>query len=171
MGTVNGDTVFKREFQLSMERAGNGLQSGPEQAVMHEQKIDVLLCGCGQNSRRHIHGRSDFRDAPRVFDLQTVERILPVANFPNPQVAVCVFNYFGEGRHLRYLARASGNLHERLSISGASCLDESRAPCELHKTWSTPTHLRRSSNLAARTRCRVRIAETCCPKMRTSAIA
>ena len=71
-----------------MKCAGNGLQSGPEQSVMHKQKVDILLRGRCQYARRDIHCRTDFRDAAGVFDLQTVERILPVANFPNPQVAV-----------------------------------------------------------------------------------
>jgi len=49
-----------------------------------------------QNTRRNIHGRADSRYAPRILDLQTIERIWPVYNFMNAQIFVDVFDNFRE---------------------------------------------------------------------------
>src|SRR4029453_8853808 len=55
---------------------------------MHDQKIDVLFCSLGRNARRNINPRTDARDPARIFDLETIKRIVPIAYVANPQEAV-----------------------------------------------------------------------------------
>jgi hypothetical protein len=52
-----------------------------------------------QNPRGNVDRGSNFRDPSRVFDLQTVQRIVPIANFANAQILVRASNYFGKRSH------------------------------------------------------------------------
>jgi hypothetical protein len=45
MRAVKRDVVFKRELQLPMERIRDRAQSRPKHSMMHDQKIDIFLCG------------------------------------------------------------------------------------------------------------------------------
>src|ERR1700736_7035706 len=47
MRAVERDVVFKSDFQLPTQTAGNWLQSWPQQTVMHNQKVDLLFSGLG----------------------------------------------------------------------------------------------------------------------------
>src|SRR5229473_471203 len=113
-----------------MKCAGNGLQSGPEQSVMHEQKIDILLRSCRQYARRNIHRRADFRDAAGVFDLQTVSAFSqsPISRMRRYR---SVYSTISTSEGICDILRA------RLAICTIDCrslaasfLDESCAPCE-----------------------------------------
>ena len=99
MRAVERDVVFECEFQLPPQCVCHWAQSRPEQTVMHDQKIDIFICGFGQDARRDIHRRANFRRAAGVFDLQTVQRIVPIADFANAQVVVGVLNNFRQSRH------------------------------------------------------------------------
>src|ERR1700730_1819484 len=100
MGAVKRDVVFKSELQLASQTSGDGLQSRPEQSVMHNQKIDLFLGRGSENTSRHINRRANFGCATGIFDLQAVESVRPVFNFPNAQIFVRVFDNFRKGRHL-----------------------------------------------------------------------
>src|SRR5437773_1918057 len=62
--TVERNVIFKRELQLATQRFRYRLQSGPEQAVVHDQKIDVFLRSFGKNTGRNIYRRAEPRDSP-----------------------------------------------------------------------------------------------------------
>src|SRR6266567_6958567 len=47
MCAVERDVFFKGALQLPAQRASHRLQAGPEQTVMHDQKIDIFLCSFG----------------------------------------------------------------------------------------------------------------------------
>src|SRR5262245_41336330 len=99
MRAVKGDVVFKCDQQLVTQRASYRLQPGPEQPVMHDQKISLSLCSLRQNARRNINRRSDARDTTGIFDLQTIKRIVPIANVTSPQIPVSVTDNLGKRRH------------------------------------------------------------------------
>src|SRR5262245_41671164 len=99
MRAVKGDVVFKCDQQLMTQRASYRLQPGPEQSVMHDQKISLSLCSLRQNARRNINRRSDARDTTGIFDLQTIKRIVPIANVTNAQILVGVTDNLGKRRH------------------------------------------------------------------------
>src|SRR5881227_3343829 len=99
MRAVERDVVFERKPQLSAQRASNRLQSRPEQPVMHNQQIDVSLLSLGEYARRNIDRSADARHAAGVFDLEAVQRIVPVAHFPNTQKVVSVSDNFRKWRH------------------------------------------------------------------------
>src|SRR5260370_12681845 len=100
---VKGDVVFKGQFQLSVQRARHRLQTRPKQSVVHEQKIEMFFGGFLQGGCRPIDCCTDFCHAPRVFDLQTVERVFPIANFAHTQIFVCVFDDLSECWHAAIL--------------------------------------------------------------------
>src|SRR5262249_42746051 len=60
---VERDIVFKGNLQLPAQRVSHRLQAGPEQTVMHDQKIDVCLCRLSQNARGNIDCRAEPRDS------------------------------------------------------------------------------------------------------------
>ena len=43
--------------------------------------------------------RSDLGHIPRVFDLQTIECVVPIAYFTNAQKIICIVNDLRERRH------------------------------------------------------------------------
>src|SRR5205823_6922153 len=88
MRAVERDVVFKCDAQLPAQRTSYWLQSGPEQAVMYDQKIDVSFFSPGQNAGRTINRRADARDPAGIFDLQTVKCIVPIAHVANSQKPV-----------------------------------------------------------------------------------
>ena len=99
MRAVKRDVVFEREFQLPSQRTGHALQSRPEQTVMHDEKINILLCRGSENACRNIHRRSNFRNFAGIFDLQTVQGIRPISNLLNAQIIVRVVDNLGKCRH------------------------------------------------------------------------
>ena len=50
---------------------------------MHEQKIEIFLCGFTQNARGNIHRRGNFRYAAGIFNLQSIQRVWPVLDLAN----------------------------------------------------------------------------------------
>src|SRR5215510_1390706 len=99
MRAVECDVVFKCEPQLPTQRTSYWLQPWPEQTVMDDQEIDVAFYRLGRNARRNIDRRADARDPTGIFDLQTVERIVPIAHVTNMQIPVRVTYDFGKRRH------------------------------------------------------------------------
>src|SRR5437016_9602326 len=99
MCTVKRNVVFKGDFQLSTQRSRHRSQTWSKQTVMHDQKIDILSCRRCQDSCRGVNARPDFINASRVFDLQTIKRVVPVAYFTNVQKIICIVNNFRERRH------------------------------------------------------------------------
>jgi hypothetical protein len=71
--------------------------------VMHDQKIDLFSCGLGQDARRNIDSRTNFRHATRIFDLKAVERIRPIVDFMNAQVFVNVSSNLRNKRNTQFL--------------------------------------------------------------------
>src|SRR5581483_6219009 len=99
MCTVKRNVVFKGEFQLPTQHASYRLQTRPKQTVMHYQKIDILFrCVC-QDACRGVNARSDFSDASGVFDLQTIECVVPIAYFTNTQKIISMVNNVRKRRH------------------------------------------------------------------------
>src|SRR5262245_39310433 len=99
MCAVECDVVFKCEPQLPTQRTSYWLQPWPEQTVMDDQEIDVSFYRLGQNARRNVDRRADSCDPAGIFDLQTVQRIVPIAHFANPQVTVRITDNVGKRRH------------------------------------------------------------------------
>ena len=99
MCAVKRDVVFKGEFQLPTQRSGHRLQTLPKQTVMHDHEIDVLFCRGCQDSCRSVNARSDLGHIPRVFDLKTIECVVPIAYFTNVQKIICIINDPTERRH------------------------------------------------------------------------
>ena len=52
-----------------MQRAGDRLQSGPEQTVVHNQEVDPFLGRGCQNARGDVNRRAHFRYPTGIFDL------------------------------------------------------------------------------------------------------
>ena len=104
MRAVERDVIFERKPQLSAQRASNRLQSRPEQPVMHNQQIDLSLLSFGQYAGRNINRRADQRDPARIFDLEPVKRVIPIAYFSNAQKVVGIIDHVRECRHGASLA-------------------------------------------------------------------
>ena len=51
MRAVERDIIFKGELELPAQRVSHRLQAGPEQTVMHDEKIDFFLSSFAQNAR------------------------------------------------------------------------------------------------------------------------
>src|SRR6266511_4365111 len=66
---------------------------------MHDHEIDILFCGGCQDSCRGVNSSRNLGNASRVFDLQTIERVVPIAYFTNAQKIICIVNNFRERNH------------------------------------------------------------------------
>ena len=99
MRAVERDIISKGELELPAQRVSHRLQAGPEQTVMHDQKIDFFLCGLCQNARGNIDRRAETRYASGIFNLQTIERIVPIADLLNAQETVGITNDLSKRRH------------------------------------------------------------------------
>src|SRR5262245_41577615 len=117
---VKGDVVFKSEFKLSAQRSGDRLQTWPKQTVMHDREIDILFCRDCQDACRSVDARPNPGHVPRVFDLQTIQRVVPVAYFTNPQKIIGIVNDLSERRH-NYISYRTAKIDKRPSMPRTSC--------------------------------------------------
>ena len=60
MRAVEREIVFHRQLERAIKRAGDRLQSGPEQTVMHDQQINSVL-------DRHLDRATDASTAAPIF--------------------------------------------------------------------------------------------------------
>lgn len=96
VGAVNGETILDGEAQLAVAGAGDGLQTAPEETMMHEQKIGAGFHGHGDGRLAGIHGGRDLGDFTFVFHLQAIHGIRVIPNLIDTEDTVEVLNEIGE---------------------------------------------------------------------------
>src|SRR5207244_4678597 len=84
------------------------------------QAIDILFCRGCQNSCRSVNASSDPGHIARVFDLQTIERVVPIAYFANTQKIICIINDLTERRH-DHVSYWTAKIDNRPSMPRTSC--------------------------------------------------
>ncbi len=77
-GAVESQVVLESAFQHPPPATGDRLQSRPEQAVVHDEKIYPALDGRVDRPRGGIDRGADLGDRAGIFDLQPVQRIWPI---------------------------------------------------------------------------------------------
>jgi len=118
----DGEIVVHGQLQLAIRGAGDGLQAGPEQAVMDEEEI-----GSGGNRLFHdgemgIDGGGDPGDRAGVFQLEAVDRARVIGDFSGPEQLVDVGDDFGEGGHDDFSAGSPAKATGEARGTGASCI-------------------------------------------------
>ena len=84
MGAVEREVVLERELQRAM-RARDRLQPRPEQTVMHDEQIYLLLDRHLHRPPRGIHRGADLRHRAGVLNLQAVERVRVILDLGEAQ--------------------------------------------------------------------------------------
>src|SRR6266511_1837469 len=87
---------------------------------MHDHEIDILFCRGFQDSCRSVNARSDLDHTSRVFDLQTIECVVPIAYFANAQKIICIVNDLRDRRH-DCVSYCTAKIDKRPSIPRTSC--------------------------------------------------
>src|SRR6266498_2064505 len=96
---------------------------------MHDHEIDILFCRGCQDSCRGVNSSRNLGNASRVFDLQTIERVVPIAYFTNAQKIICIVNNFRERNH-DSVSYCTAKIDKRPSIPRTSCGGSSSKPNE-----------------------------------------
>src|SRR6516164_8443186 len=88
MRAVDSQIGADGSSELSIARSCYRVESAPEQTVMHEQQINILsYCKLDRHFTR-VHSGADFCHATVVFQLQTIDRIRVIFDFPDLQKIV-----------------------------------------------------------------------------------
>ena len=91
---VERDVVLEQWGDAPIVRTGERPQSTPEQSVVHQEQIDLLV---GRHSNRglvQVHGGAHPGHLARVRHLQAVERLGDIPHLPHVQVVVQIPSEF-----------------------------------------------------------------------------
>jgi hypothetical protein len=102
MRAVERNVVLEGALKHPPPTTGNWLQAGPEQAVMHNQEVHLAFDCRVDRARGCVDRSANLCYIAGIFDLQTIQRIRPVADFADPQEVVAVFDQLTELWHARF---------------------------------------------------------------------
>ena len=92
---VEARSCFKARSNIR-RRACDGLQSRPEQTVVHDEKIDFALDGRIDRAGGRIDSSADPRHRARILELQAIQRVGPVVDLRYSKEVATVFDQLGQ---------------------------------------------------------------------------
>src|SRR5438477_12193485 len=99
MSAVNREVIFERELQLSVQCFGHGTQARPKHSVMNNEQVRFASRAFLQCAAGYIHCRRNFLYPAGILELQTVERVLVILNFAQPQMGIAITDDLIQSSH------------------------------------------------------------------------
>jgi hypothetical protein len=96
---VDGDVVIEQSLESTVDDAADRLRAGPEHPVVHEQEVGSGVDRAVYRAAREVHRRRHLLHAPRVLELQPVERAAVVGRVARREQVVEVANEVGKRKH------------------------------------------------------------------------
>src|SRR5438105_8041551 len=88
-----------------MQSLCHGPQARPEHSVMNNEQVRFASRAFLQCAARYIHCRRNFLYPAGILELQTVERVLVILNFGQPQIGIAITDDLIQSSHTMTLPR------------------------------------------------------------------
>ena len=92
--------MIERNPQLPPQNPESRVAAPAIQPVMDDEKINSCLRRQFQCARRGVDSRANFRHRSRVFDLQPVQRVVPIGDLVDAQGFVAISNDLRKRGHV-----------------------------------------------------------------------